>query len=44
MSEPLEEYKVRDFSAVDKQIEEIAVREHVLTNRLKIKLYKLLQE
>lgn len=36
MNNPIAEYTVRDFSAVDKQIEQIAARERVLTQKLKL--------
>jgi hypothetical protein len=40
MAEPIAEYTVRDFSAVDTQIKEISERENVLTQKLKISNYK----
>jgi hypothetical protein len=36
MADPISEYTVRDFSAVDKQIEQIAERERIVTQRLKL--------
>jgi hypothetical protein len=36
MSEPIKEYTVRNFSAVDEQVKQIAERERVLTNKLKL--------
>jgi hypothetical protein len=36
MPEPLKEYTVRDFSAVDEQVKQIAERERVLTKKLKL--------
>jgi len=40
MAQELVEYTVRDYSAVDKQIDEIARRERILTNRLNIENLK----
>jgi hypothetical protein len=40
MAAPIAEYTVRNYSALDAQIEQIAERERVLTNRLKISNYK----
>ena len=39
-SEPLAEYTVRDFSAVEAQIQQIADREKIVTQKLKIANYK----
>ena len=36
MAEPLAEYTVRDYSAVDAQVAQIAERERILTNKLKL--------
>lgn len=36
MADPITEYTARDYSAVDKQIEQIAQREQVVTQRLKL--------
>jgi hypothetical protein len=36
MAEPIAEYTVRDFSAVDTQIEQIAERERVVTQKLRL--------
>ena len=36
MADPLAEYTVRDFSAVDRQIEQIAERERVVTQKLRL--------
>jgi len=36
MSDPIAEYTVRDFSAVDEQVKQIAEREKVLTNKLRL--------
>ena len=36
MADPITEYTARDYSAVDKQIEQIAQREQVITQRLKL--------
>lgn len=40
MAEPIAEYITRDYSAVDKQVEEIAAREHVRTQKLRIENYR----
>lgn len=40
MSEDITEYTVRDYSAVDRQIDEIARRERILTNRLNLENLK----
>jgi hypothetical protein len=42
MVEPLAEYTVRDYSAFDAQVAQIADRERVLTNKLKISNYRQL--
>ena len=42
MSERITEYTVRDYSAVDQQITEIANRERVLTQKLQIANYRRL--
>lgn len=36
MADPIAEYTVRDFSAVDRQIEQIAERERVVTQKLRL--------
>ncbi len=36
------EYTVRDYSAVDKQIEEVALREKTITNRMRIQNFSKL--
>ena len=41
MAESPPEYTVRDYSAVDKQIEEVARREKTLTDRMRIQTYKI---
>jgi len=40
MADEVSEYTVRDYSAVDKQIDEIARRERILTNRLNLENLK----
>lgn len=40
MADEITEYTVRDYSAVDKQIDEIARRERILTNRLNLENLK----
>lgn len=42
MSDPIAEYTVRDFSAIEEQIKQIAERERALTNRIKIQNLKQL--
>ena len=36
MSETISEYTVRDFSAVDEQVRQIAERERIVTQKLKL--------
>lgn len=44
MADPLAEYTVRDFSAVDRQIEQIAERERVVTQKLRLaNLFQILK-
>ena len=40
MADEVSEYTVRDYSAVDRQIDEIARRERILTNRLNLENLK----
>ena len=40
MTRPLAEYTVRDYSAVDRQVEQIAERERQYTEKLKIRNYR----
>ena len=40
MADKVSEYIVRDYSAVDRQIDEIARRERILTNRLNLENLK----
>ena len=40
MADEISEYTVRDYSAVDRQIDEIARRERILTNRLNLENLK----
>ena len=42
MAESPPEYIVRDYSAIDKQIEEVARREQTVTDRMRIKNYQKL--
>ena len=42
MAEDITEYTVRDYSPVDRQIDEIARRERILTNRLRLENLKRL--
>ena len=40
MSEPISEYTVRDYSAVDEQVKQIAERERIVTQKLKLENVK----
>ena len=40
MGDEISEYTVRDYSAMDRQIDEIARRERILTNRLNLENLK----
>ena len=40
MADEISEYTVRDYSAMDRQIDEIARRERILTNRLNLENLK----
>ena len=42
MADEVTEYSVRDYSAVDRQIDEMARRERIRTNKLKLENLKKL--